>query len=213
MHSTNSTVDLRAGLRPGSLTVSQGVGTVGARSVTWTGSDWALNDATVVGTNAHLVTASTTAGSATVTAAAGTFVTSDVGKVANSPNLYGGTQVTGVSSDGSQATILPGAAATGPGTIAIGYPVVSEHNPNVTNPSDTSMYAGVYYLYNVVDTTAPSYVTAVTLVGFGDVSGGTQSPLCSGSDSTIILDYGFLNLSAQTSPGGNVGVTCRLFTP
>jgi hypothetical protein len=92
--------------------------------------------------------------------------------------------------------------------------VVSEANPNLGNPADASVFPGVHYLYNVVDTTSPGYATARGLVGFDASTGGTaKSALCSGLESTDILSAGFLSLPAQTQPNGSAGVTCRLKTP
>src|SRR5262249_3355984 len=53
-HDTNPTLDVRSGVRPGALLVSQGPSTVAALPVVWTGSSWTLNDATVVGDAAHV---------------------------------------------------------------------------------------------------------------------------------------------------------------
>jgi len=71
----------------------------------------------------------------------------------------------------------------------------------------------VHLVYNVVDSTEPSYVQARALIGFSDTPGGSQSPLCSGAHAEDIFDAGFLPLEPRTSPGGNVGVTCTLQTP
>ncbi len=92
--------------------------------------------------------------------------------------------------------------------------VVSESNPNLANPADASVFPGVHYLYNVVDSSAPDYVAARGLVGFDATSGGTaKSQLCDGTDTTDILSAGFLDLPALTQANGNPGVTCRLRVP
>jgi len=212
-HDTNPTIDVRSGVRPGGLLVDQGTNHgVAAQAVLWTGSNWALDTATVVGnaTQVHnTVGLGFTQFGTTATATAGTFTSADVGKTIDSPDVYPGTTITAVVPDGSSATISPGAATTGTADAAIGSPVVSE----ATTLATIAPFPGVHYLANVIDNTEPSYVAARALIGFQDASGGVQSSLCNGGHAEDILDNGFLPLAAQTSPGGNVGVTCRLATP
>jgi ABC-type phosphate transport system substrate-binding protein len=92
--------------------------------------------------------------------------------------------------------------------------VINEANPNLTTPTDVSVFPGVYYVYNVIDTTSPSYVTARGVVGYdpADATGSSRSALCSGTLSSTILSSGFLPLAAQTQNQGPT-VTCRLRTP
>jgi phosphate transport system substrate-binding protein len=89
--------------------------------------------------------------------------------------------------------------------------VTNETNPNLQNPNDVSVFPGVRYLYNVLDSTEPEISTALSLVGFDQV--GNKSPLCTavgqpGSKATTILSQGFLNLAGQTV-GGTTNVSCR----
>ena len=92
--------------------------------------------------------------------------------------------------------------------------VVSEANPNLANPADASVFPGVHYLYDVVDSAAPGYAMARAVVGFDATGGGTaKSDLCAGTDATDILSSGFLDLPALTQANGNPGVTCRLRVP
>jgi hypothetical protein len=210
-HDTNPTLDLRAGARPGAVIVARGGGTVDAYAVAWTGSNWALNDGTVVGntTQVHTIAAASfVAGSATVTAPAGTFAPGDVAKILDSPDAFLATTVTAVAPDGSSVTIAPAAKVTGTGTAWIGNPVVSEGTIAAASGGAGGPFPGAHYVYNVIDTTEPSYAAALALVGFRDTAGGTASPLCTAGHTEDLFDAGFLPLAARTSPGGNVGVTC-----
>jgi hypothetical protein len=148
-----------------------------------------------------------TAGSPTVTAAASTFVSGDVGKILDNPNLPPGAKITGVAVDGSSATLQVNATFTAASqSAAVGFSVVSEGNVNATSGA-FAPYPGARFVYNVIDSTEPDYLTAQGMVGFDD--GGTaKSPLCSGADSGTIKSFGFIPLVARTSPGGNTGVTC-----
>jgi hypothetical protein len=214
-HATNPTIDLRSGARPGELVVAQGTQTVAAAAVTWTGSAWQLDNTTVVGDASHV---RNVAGiqfaqhGTTVTGTAGTFQSSDLGKVLDSTDTPNGNTITAVAPDGSSATISPGAMTGGTASAAIGYPIVSEQTVAATTGA-TSPFPGVHYLYNVIDNTEPSYLVALDLVGFQDASGGAASPLCNGGHFNDILDAGFLPLSARTTPGGNAGVTCTRQQP
>jgi phosphate transport system substrate-binding protein len=213
-HATNPTVDLRGGARPGQLIVPQGTGTAAAVAVTWTGSNWQLDTSTVVGDTTQVRSVSDVIfrlHGPTVSAGVGTFQTGDVGKVLDSAYTADGNVITSVSPDGSSATITPGAQATAIANAAIGYPIVSEQS--VAADGANGSFPGVHYVYNVIDHTEPSYNAALALVGFQDSAGGTQSSLCNGGHANDILDAGFVPLAAQTSPGGNAGVTCRLSVP
>lgn len=113
-----------------------------------------------------------------------------------------GTPVYGVNWTGTQWFLNTAATA------------VSESNTNLNSPFPTTgVYPGVRYLYNVVDTTGPSYAASRDLIGFANTGGGAKSPLCSGVEFSEILSQGFLNLPARTSTGGNTGVTCIVKTP
>jgi subtilisin family serine protease len=215
-NSANPTLDVRNGVRPGAIRrdatdpVAPGLA-VGA--VRWLGSSWRLNDATVVGGR---VVAGATADAqfdASISGAPGSFTASDVGLTVQGAIVNDGTVITAVSGDGATATISPGATHAGSASIVVGSPAVGERNPNVLDPADGSVFAGVHYVYNVVDTDSPSIASARALVGFDDIPGGLTSALCRGDDQSMILDAGFLDLVPAESPGGNTAVVCRLRTP
>jgi hypothetical protein len=91
---------------------------------------------------------------------------------------------------------------------------VSESNPNLDDQADTSVYPGVRYLANVIDSTEPSYAAARDLVGFDATPGGVAaSPLCAGTKLSVIRTAGFLDLRGQVSPGGSANITCRVQHP
>jgi plastocyanin len=208
-HATNPTVDLRSGVRPGELVVSQGSTSIAAAAVMWTGSNWQLDSSTVVGDTTLVRNVSGlgfTLHGTTVTATVGTFQVGDTGKTLDSPETPNGNIITGVAPDGSSATISPGAQAAGNANGAIGSPIVSE--PTVAANGAHGVFPGVHFLYNVVDNTEPSYTAALALVGFRDAVGGTQSTLCNGGYSSDVLDAGFVPLAPRISPSGNTGVTC-----
>jgi hypothetical protein len=96
--------------------------------------------------------------------------------------------------------------------VEIGDPVVGEANPNVLAPDNTAVLPGVLYLWNVVDSASPGYVTARGLVGFVDAAGGGRSGLCAGDFESTLFAGGFLPLVDALSPGGNL-VTCRRYAP
>ncbi len=88
--------------------------------------------------------------------------------------------------------------------------VVNDANPAVANPADTSVLAGVVYVYNVIDNdlTTGYFTARDAAVGFDD-TGVDKSPLCSGAKVSTLLSWGYLPLAPATSPGGNPLVTCR----
>jgi hypothetical protein len=215
-HDTNPTLDVRSGVRPGALLVDQGTEQVTAFPVAWTGSQWSLNDATVVGdaSKVHRISGiGFDASSATISAPAGTFTAADVGRVVDSPAAFPGTRVVAVAPDGTSATISPPRArVTGTADATLGAPVVSEATIAATSGA-SSPFPGTHYLYDVVDRSSPSYRAALELVGFQDDPSGLQSALCAGAHADDIRDGGYLPLEPITSPGGNVGVTCRRSSP
>ncbi len=104
---------------------------------------------------------------------------------------------------------LSQAAPAGTGaSLTISGLVASESNPNIIDTTETRIFAGVRYMYNVLDTASPNYTDALAVVGF-DPGSSTKSPLCNGANDTDILSAGFLNLSAKNI-GANTGVTCRI---
>ena len=215
----NPTLDIRGGVRPGGIV---GVASSGsfpaAYGVRWTGTAWRLNDGTILGTNesgARSQSGVTSGGvfATTLTGAPGTFLTTDVGLNIQATFLNEGTAITAINGDGSQATISPPAKAAGSGAATIGWAVVSEKNPSVTNTSSIE-YPGVRELFNAVNPNSPSYTAARNLVGYDDTAtNGTVSALCNGSDASIIEDFGFLSLNSIDPTGPGIGndnaVTCR----
>jgi subtilisin family serine protease len=215
-NAANPSLDVRSGVRPGAIrrdATDPVAPALAVGAVRWLGSSWRLNDATVVGGR---VVAGATADAqfdASITAAPGSFTANDVGLTVQGAIVNDGTVITAVSSDGATATISPGATRAGTASIVVGSPAVGERNPNVLDPADGSVFAGVHYVYNVVDTASPSAASARALVGFDDIPGGLTSALCRGDDQSMILDAGFLDLVPADSPGGNTGVVCRVRTP
>jgi subtilisin family serine protease len=211
-NSTNPTLDLRAGIRPGGLTIS-GVVVHGVR---WTGSAWLLDNAAVVGgrtVHDAVTSGSPSAPSPVVTSPTAAFSAADQGMTVAGTNIPAGATVASVDSPAQITISTPAIGAASSGTLTIGPGAVSEKNPNLTNPADASVFPGVHYLYNVIDTSAPSYTVARDAVGFQDSTNGSTSPLCAGAFPSAIRSAGFLDLARATSPGGNANVTCRRFTP
>jgi ABC-type phosphate transport system substrate-binding protein len=137
-HSTNPTVDLRAGFRPGGLTVSKGSATGPVWADQWNGASWQLNNMSVVGaptpagrsenitttTGSKAVTlvpttttktGNTTINSFNVTATAGTFDQTMVGGAISGTGIPASTIISAVSTDGSTLTISNKATATNSG--------------------------------------------------------------------------------------------------
>jgi hypothetical protein len=92
--------------------------------------------------------------------------------------------------------------------LTISGPIASESNPNVADATETRVFPGVGYLYNVLDTASPSFLDARAVVGF-DTFSSAKSTLCAGGGNTDILSAGFMDLPPRTV-GANAGVTCRV---
>jgi subtilisin family serine protease len=211
-NATNPTLDLRGGVRPGGILA----GGSPVDAVRWTGSAWLLNNASIVGgrsTNDAVTTGTPTAPSAAVVSPSAGFTTADLGMTVSGTDIPAGAVVTAVDSSTQIEISIPTIAAATNGSLTIGIAAVSEMNPNLTDPGDTSVFPGMRYLYDVVDSTEPAYTITRGLVGFEDAPGGAKSQLCSGSFASTIRAAGFLDLAATTSPGGNPGVTCRRQVP
>src|SRR5262249_53320150 len=116
----------------------------------------------------------------TLTAAAGTFTASDIGKAIDSPCTFGNTKITAIGGGGSTATISPGASATcsSPFAAKIGFTAVSAGNV-LASVGASAPWPGARFVYNVIDSTTPSYTQARDIVGYNDVAAGVKSPLCS----------------------------------
>ena len=169
---------------------------------------------TPVGQVHNVASVTSTATSTSISAAAGTFTTADVGKVIDSPNLFPNTHITGFGGGGSTATISPAAKSTGSASAAIGFAVISQGNV-LASVGPQAPFPGARFVWNVIDSTTPSYTLARNLIGYDDVPSGAKSPLCNavhdvdnGGADSIIADNGFLPLEPHTSAGGNTGVTC-----
>ena len=130
-------------------------------------------------------------------------------------NIPAGAVINTVNSATSITISIPTLASATGGSLTIGSAVVSEKNPNVNTATDSSVYPGVRLVFNVLDSTEPSYTAARDLVGFDDVPNGHASPMCGNNANVkaVIRSNGFLDLPALTSPGGNTNITCRLKTP
>jgi hypothetical protein len=218
-NSANPNTDRRAGFRPGGLvnpTLLPSAPT--AWSVRWVNSEWRLNDATIV--NGRSVTVgpvnalnTTITGSPCTPGTPGpnSFSATDIGRSVQGGPINDGTIITAISNGNCTATISPSTKNSTlftsypfTGAVTVGYAVVSEFNPNVLTPSNLE-YAGVRYVYNVVNSASPNDDDARDLVGFTDANGGVVSDLCNGTYSGVIDSNGFLSLPALDRDGTGVG--------
>jgi hypothetical protein len=174
---------------------------------------------TPVGQVRNVTVNSSTQFNATLNAAAGTFQSSDVGRVIDSPCTFGNTKITAVSGPGDAATISPGASTTcsSPFAAKIGFTAVSAGNALATVGA-SAPWPGARFVYNVLDSSTPSFTQARDIVGYNDVPGGVKSPLCNsvhdldhGGADSIIADQGFVPVEPHTSAGGNTNVSCYKF--
>ena len=210
-NAANPTLDIRTGLRPGGLD-QQATGPKQVNAVRWTGTQFRLNDSTVV--NGRTVTDATTTGtfgtpSFDVTSVAAAFVAGDVGSTLSGTNIPAGAVIQSVS--GNTATVnLPITSSATNGSLTIGIAVISEKNPNNFTNGDASIWPGVRILWNIIDSDSPNADVARSIVGFTDAPAGPKSTLCSGGDTSLISAQGFLPLPARVTTNGNTGVTCRL---
>ena len=212
----NPTLDIRGGTRPGGLVGTATTGTFPvAYTERWTGSDWYLNNAQILGANAS----STRSVTVTIANALDTVLTSptcaflpaDVGynlQETPSTHIFDGTTILSVSADGCTATIDTVTKASGTATALLGWAVVSEKNPNLLTAN--FQFPGVRYVYNIIRPDEPDYLAARAIIGFDVTSStGNVSPLCNGADIGIINSAGFLDLPKIVGPGNNNPVTCR----
>jgi hypothetical protein len=127
--SSNPTIDLRAGVRPIALVntdATSGIpGAAPATPVRWLGSQWRMNDATVLlgGTyNVRTTVAVTSDSTTTITAPASTFGPNDVGRtVTNGSATFvpANTKIVSVSVAGDSATLNNATTANGSGTVKV----------------------------------------------------------------------------------------------
>jgi phosphate transport system substrate-binding protein len=83
---------------------------------------------------------------------------------------------------------------------------------NVRLVDSTPAYPGIRFVFNVIDNTSPSYVSAIRYVGFDNVEDGSTAPLCSNARAATISRFGFGTLTNTVDPTRNAaGSTCRLY--
>ncbi len=207
-NAANPSLDLRNGVRVGAITTTPGDPLTAAYAVRWSGSRFFLNN---TGTAKALIATDgvITNGSTNVTSLTAGFKAADVGLNISGPGIPAGATIATFNSSTSIELSTPVTASSATGvSLTISGIVAAESNPNVTDATETRIFAGVRYMYNVLDTASPNYSDARAVVGF-DPSSSSKSPLCNSVNDTDILSAGFLNLSAKTI-GANTGVTCRI---
>ena len=104
----------------------------------------------------------------------------------------------------------PGADPRGP---------VAEANISLNSANPT--FAGIRYVFHVIDSANPYWDSAEALVGFTNAPGGTipASSICSGSKASTINSFGFAALNTSNpngsgSTGSNqAGSNCRKYVP
>jgi phosphate transport system substrate-binding protein len=92
-------------------------------------------------------------------------------------------------------------------------PAIVEENVRLVDP--TPAVPGIRFIFNVVDSAGPSYVTAKRYVGFDNVANGSTSPLCNGQFASIVRNFGFGPLDKTPAvPGTDLANSaCRKYTP
>ena len=90
------------------------------------------------------------------------------------------------------------------------------HMPTAGSAPTASSAAvpGVLYVYNVADSSLPTYSEDKMMVGFDNQAEGTKSVLCNGDDAVTIEASGFVPLNTgSTAPASSddAGATCREF--
>jgi hypothetical protein len=90
---------------------------------------------------------------------------------------------------------------------------IVEENVRLVDP--TPAVPGIRFIFNVVDSAGPSYVTAKRYVGFDNVANGSTSPLCNGQFASIISPRGFRPLDKTPAvPSTDLANSaCRKYTP
>jgi phosphate transport system substrate-binding protein len=99
-----------------------------------------------------------------------------------------------------------------PGNFAPGSAIVEE---NVRLVDPTPAVPGIRFIFNVVDSAGPSYVTAKRYVGFENQANGSTSPLCSNKFAADITLFGFrpLDTSAVDASTNLANSNCRKYVP
>jgi hypothetical protein len=208
-NSVNPTLDIRGGLRVGALVTTPGDVTTATYAVRWTNSVFALNN-TGLAKATLTTTDGVTNGTTTLTSATAAFKATDVGVNLEGTNIPAGAKIaTFVSA--TQVTMT--AAATGSstvGTIKISAPPISEQNPGINDPSESRIFPGARYLYNVLEPSSPSYGKARCLVGFDtlDNNNVTIPDAVSTASSNVVTSAGATFTAADlcrtiSDPSGN----------
>src|SRR5262245_9278075 len=122
-----------------------------------------------IGVGRVVTDASLTALSTTVTSATANFTAADVGLTLQFPNVATGgpavaARITAVTNATTATMSAASQSFTGTTTMRMGPAPVSEANPNLGDPNDSSELPGARYLYNVLDSTSVNYAVAKTLV-------------------------------------------------
>ncbi|MCU1456486.1 MAG: hypothetical protein JWL73_578 [Actinomycetia bacterium] len=207
VNAANPTLDIRNGVRVGAITTVPGDSASISYGVRWSGSRFYLNNRG----SAHAVIAKdavVSAGSRTVVSASAAFKAADVGLGIAGDGIPAGATIAAVDGATSVQLSVPAGGSGGAVALTITGTIAGESNPNVSDPTETRIFPGVGYLYNVIDSASPSYSVARSLVGFDPFS-SSKSKLCAGGNDTSILSAGFLDLPARTV-GANTAVTCRV---
>jgi phosphate transport system substrate-binding protein len=113
--------------------------------------------------------------------------------------------------DGQNITFFNGTSWTPATPAATGNPAAPVQEANVRLVDPTPDYVGVRFVFNVTDTSADSYLSALRYIGFDNVDGGATSPLCGGGKASILTQFGFGPLDNTTSPRNVPGSVCRLY--
>ena len=213
---TNPSLDLRAGFRPGALTVQQGASTGPVLGVAWNGGHWQLNNYSVVGTTANsnrTETLKTTVGSNVVTlvgrddtvsnvtthgttnpfvltAAASTFKPSMVGENVKDPQtgITAGSVITSVANDGSSATLSK--AATGADGLL---------NPFTMTTTFHSSDAGTSLSGNTTNITNGTKINAVLSATSAQISVAALATDTTGTDTLFTAGPGQVKAVTFTS--------------
>jgi phosphate transport system substrate-binding protein len=90
---------------------------------------------------------------------------------------------------------------------------IVEENVRLVDP--TPAVPGIRFIFNVVDSAGPSYVTAKRYVGFENEADGDTSPLCNGQFAATIRSFGFDDLDKTPAvPSTDLANSaCRKYVP
>jgi hypothetical protein len=218
-----------------------------ATGINTSGNTWVIDDPAATATGSALTLSIgqsiTSNGSPTLTTTNGAFTTFDVGATVTGGGIPAGTTILSVA--GNTATMSANANATTTSSLAITD--LSENDvhwdaldgiwiPNTPTSGDTRgpvaennislnssnpTFAGVRYVFHVLDFANPYHTQAQNLVGFTNGPGGSipSTSICSGSKASTISSFGFASLdtsnpngTASTGPNQS-GSNCRKYGP